>query len=520
MYILDSHNHLLDEPDYAEKLIEAMDRLGIAVICLSGLGIGGYDPDAKAARGLGSLSPTNEAVAAVIDKYPDRIIGYASIALGKDRPDMVRYWRGRGFLGVKFTRPLLPYNHDDCFPVYAEAVKLNMPALFHTGFVLRTPQDAKDDVDTDRMRPAYLDRVARRFQHWPIVLAHMGIPWYAECAEMARFHPNVHLDLSCGDKGWRERVPPDFFPRHLYWPGAYGKIVFGTDLHYDYMENSLRHQEGIFSAGGVTDAERAAIMGETVRDWLRRAAFYPGDEPCLEIIATNAAEVRMAEECGADRVELVADVTAGGTTPSEALLRDVASFARIPVSVMVRPRGGDFNYSAAEMEQMKKTLALLKDLPFHRKGMARFAAVMGVHTGSGAFDLDRMRELATAGDGLELACHLAFEAVPQDLPSRKSAALALAAMGYQRILTTGGATDGNNIPALEKLNEAVRGHITIMPGVNITPADVMELGALDLIQLHLGRGVRRNKAPDGELLPDKIKAAAKDLADYKKRYRK
>jgi copper homeostasis protein CutC/predicted TIM-barrel fold metal-dependent hydrolase len=514
MYILDSHNHLLDEPEYAEKLLVTMDRLGFAAICLSGLGIGGYDPDAQAAKGLSSLAPTNEDVAALIDRHPDRIIGYAALTLGRDGPETVRYWRKRGFLGVKFTRPLLPYNHDDCFPVYAEAARLNMPALFHTGFVLRTPQDAADDVDTDRMRPVLLDRVARRFQAWPIVLAHMGIPWFAECSEMVRFHPNVHVDLSCGDKGWRERVPADFFRRHFHWPGAYRKIVFGTDLHYNFMEKSFRHQVDIFRRHRLCEDDRKAVMGETVRGWLRRAALYPADEACLEIIARNAEEVRLAQESGADRIELLADPAAGGVTPPEDTLREVAAVARIPVMAMVRPRGGGFTCSDGEMAAMRRTLALLRELSLTRQTMARFGAVLGVRDAGGRLDTARMGELAAAGEGLELVCHLAFEGVPGDPQSRKDAALALADMGFRRILSTGGPADGNDVPALKTLNAAVGGRITIMPGVNIAPADVAELAADGFIQQHLGRGVRKNGDPDGELLPGAIRAAARNLAAY------
>lgn len=512
MYILDSHNHLLDEPEYAKKLIETMDRLGFDCICLSGLGIGGYDPDAKAARGLSSLSPTNEDVAALIERFPDRAVGYASIVLGKDGPDTVRYWRKRGFLGVKFTRPLVPYNHDACMPVYAEAAKLNMPGLFHTGFVLRTAQDAEDDVDTDRMRPVLLDRVARRFQNWPIVLAHMGIPWFAECAEMVRFHPNVYVDLSCGFEGWRDRMHLDFFRRHFYWPGAWGKVVFGTDLHYNYMESSLKSQKGIFSLCHVRDEVRRAIMGETVRDWLRAAALYPADEPCLEVIATSAEEVLRAQEAGADRIELVADLPAGGVTPSEETLREVAAIARIPVMVMVRPRGGDFIYSPEELSAMKDSLAVLRTIPLPMQGMARFGAVLGVHDSDGRLDMDRMRELAEAGNGLECVCHLAFEGLPKDVEARKGAALDLAAAGFRRILTTGsGGGEANTLPALEALKTAVGERITIMPGVGITPVDVPECVQKGFTQLHLGKGVRQDGHPDGELLAAAVKEAATAL---------
>jgi len=36
--IIDAHNHLLDEPNYTEHFLRAMDACGIDKCCLSGLG--------------------------------------------------------------------------------------------------------------------------------------------------------------------------------------------------------------------------------------------------------------------------------------------------------------------------------------------------------------------------------------------------------------------------------------------------------------------------------------------------
>jgi hypothetical protein len=53
--------------------------------------------------------------------------------------------------------------------------------------------------------------------------------------------------------------------------------------------------------------------------------------------------------------------------------------------------------------------------------------------------------------------------------------------------------------------------------VNIAPADVAELAADGFIQQHLGRGVRKNGDPDGELLPGAIRAAAQNLTAITRR---
>ncbi|WP_432992706.1 copper homeostasis protein CutC [Dactylosporangium sp. CA-233914] len=56
----------------------------------------------------------------------------------------------------------------------------------------------------------------------------------------------------------------------------------------------------------------------------------------LEIIVLDAADARNAEAGGADRVELVRDMTAGGLSPSPATVESVLAAVSIPVRVMLR----------------------------------------------------------------------------------------------------------------------------------------------------------------------------------------
>jgi len=245
---IDFHHHLQEEDAYADNLISEMDKLGIQKTCLSGLGIGKgrIENTDYSTFSLGNLSPDNDDVLAAMKKYPDRFIGMAYFKLGDDEPEAVAEFKKKGFLGLKINRTKKAYNDDCCMPVYAEAQRLKMPILFHTGIVLYTPFDAEDDVDSERMRPIKLDRVARRFPDLKMVMAHMGYPWFEEAAAMLRHHKNVFADLSGPSMGWRSRKPPHEFRRDLFWPTAFDKIVFGTDTHYNEMGEAIYDQEKIF----------------------------------------------------------------------------------------------------------------------------------------------------------------------------------------------------------------------------------------------------------------------------------
>ena len=74
--------------------------------------------------------------------------------------------------------------------------------------------------------------------------------------------------------------------------------------------------------------------------------------PLLEIAAASIASALAAQEGGADRIELCANLREGGTTPSHGTLAEARKQLRIPIHVLVRPRGGDFLYNEAEAAAM------------------------------------------------------------------------------------------------------------------------------------------------------------------------
>ncbi|MEO7084189.1 MAG: copper homeostasis protein CutC, partial [Gemmatimonadaceae bacterium] len=81
-------------------------------------------------------------------------------------------------------------------------------------------------------------------------------------------------------------------------------------------------------------------------------------EACVESLDEAVA----AERGGANRLELCANMAVSGTTPSDDLLIAVKNAVRIPVSVMIRPRGGSFVHSATEIVSMHKAIDRANEL--------------------------------------------------------------------------------------------------------------------------------------------------------------
>lgn len=260
MTVIDFHHHLLAEEGYLECLIAACDELGIDKVCLSGLGIKG---SGKADFGLGLLSPANEDVLTAMEKYPERIVGLGVIRLGIDNAGKVDELYRQGFRGLKVTRPLANYDDDAYLPIYERAEELELPILFHTGIILVTPADRDDDVSSARMRPIYIDRIARKFPGLKIVLAHMGVPWFQEASELARFHENVYVDWTGSPRGWRPRKAPTFYQELFYWENAFEKVIFGTDVHAKEMVKIYDDYQRILDLVNVPEVIRKKIFGQT-----------------------------------------------------------------------------------------------------------------------------------------------------------------------------------------------------------------------------------------------------------------
>lgn len=148
-------------------------------------------------------------------------------------------------------------------------------------------------------------------------------------------------------------------------------------------------------------------------------------KPLIELCVEGIDGFLAAQEAGADRVELCASLMEGGLTPSLATIRAAVKAARIPVHVIIRPRGGDFLYSDTEFETMVEDIRALKS-----EGVS--GVVIGCLTPDGRID-EAHRALVEAARPMSVTCHRAF-----DMTADAGEALeALIRCGIDRVLTSG-----------------------------------------------------------------------------------
>lgn len=191
----------------------------------------------------------------------------------------------------------------------------------------------------------------------------------------------------------------------------------------------------------------------------------------VEVCVDSADGLAAAIEGGADRIELCSALGLGGLTPSPGLMA-LAARASVPVYAMVRPRAGDFVYSAADLDTMRHEIDAIR-----HHGLA--GVVLGANVRDGALDTHTLAQLCAHAQGLGTTLHRAFDLVPALAPALEAAVQ----LGFERILTSGRALSAlQGLDDLQACVELAAGRISIMPGAGLTPENLPAL--LERIAVH------------------------------------
>ena len=214
----------------------------------------------------------------------------------------------------------------------------------------------------------------------------------------------------------------------------------------------------------------------------------------LEVCCGNPESVDAAVLGGARRIELCADLEADGLTPPTAWIRDAkARYPSLTVHVLIRPRAGDFVYSAAEADAMADQVE--EALEAGADGI-----VVGALTPEGDVDLPLIERLVSLVESFNLAaelqqsdlCHAANDSHFFPGPSRRvsitfhrafdrcrrpfEALEQIISLGCDRILTSGqAATAEAGAAMLGELRRRARGRIGILPGGGVTPGNAARI---------------------------------------------
>jgi copper homeostasis protein len=187
-------------------------------------------------------------------------------------------------------------------------------------------------------------------------------------------------------------------------------------------------------------------------------------------------------------VELTQALALGGLTPSPALLElalEAAGERGPEIHVLIRPRGGGFEYDADEIA------VSVRDV---ERAVAAGAAgvVVGALNASGALDGDAMKRLRDAAGTASVTLHRAIDLTGDPVATLEQAA----ELGLRRVLTSGGAAKAiDGVETLRAMVVTSDGRIEVMAGSGVNAASAALLAAAGVDALHFS--AKRAVAPTG-----------------------
>lgn len=200
----------------------------------------------------------------------------------------------------------------------------------------------------------------------------------------------------------------------------------------------------------------------------------------VEICVADAEGAGAAAQGGADRVELCVGLEVGGLTPSTGTVEETRELVGdLFVTVLIRPRAGDFVYGPIEARTMLRDVAGLAGWA-DRVGWGRLGFTIGALTPSGDVDAALVARLRDAAGGRLLVFNKAFDAVVD----RAGALAQLGELGVESVLTSGGGgacTD--NLAELRRL--AAGGPVAVVAAGGVRPHNVVAIAATGVPRVHL-----------------------------------
>jgi copper homeostasis protein len=185
----------------------------------------------------------------------------------------------------------------------------------------------------------------------------------------------------------------------------------------------------------------------------------------IEICVDTVESAILAQDAGADRIELCSSLLEGGITPGTGTISSARKNLTIALNVIIRPRGGDFLYNNIDYEIMKKDIDICGEC-------GADGIVTGILKPDGDIDIERTYKLIEHARPMSVTFHRAFDMCNDPLKGLED----VIATGADRLLTSGQknkAEDGMEL--LLQLSKLADGRIIIMPGSGINESNILSI---------------------------------------------
>jgi copper homeostasis protein len=147
------------------------------------------------------------------------------------------------------------------------------------------------------------------------------------------------------------------------------------------------------------------------------------------------------------------------------MILECRAAVRIPIYVMIRPRGGDFLYSGPELAVMERDITLAQEL-------GADGVVFGMLTSAGKVDHRLTGRMVSRSFPLDVTFHRAIDVARDPLEALDR----LIDLGVDRVLTSGGAAKAlSGAKVIRAMVDRARGRIGILAGSGINERNAAQI---------------------------------------------
>ncbi len=255
--IIDAHTHVHPQKDgYGKKHDASLDFLME--------NLAESEVDKAAIFPIAGDSPTvsrvqNSFIAECCEKYPDQLIGFASVHPLEDanapealERDVEQY----NLKGLKLHPRVQGFSAEDerIVPVVEKAAELGLPVAIDC--MLWKPTPLRDQL------PLNIDTLSKRVPEAKIIMCHAGGFFFLEALAVAVANDNVYLDVSVSLEYFSGTPFEDQFVFVLKQVGA-KRVIYGSDHPEKPLGKTYPTVKSILKKHGFSDEDLDWIFGKT-----------------------------------------------------------------------------------------------------------------------------------------------------------------------------------------------------------------------------------------------------------------
>jgi len=202
---------------------------------------------------------SNEDVAEACQKYPNKLIGFASVNPLKDVENFEDDVRKYGLKGIKIHPRIQRISPIDkrIIKLTKRAAVLNLPILLDC-----FPQvDANFPIN--ETLPEKIGELAQKVPEAKIIMAHAGGYKLWDAFFIARANPNIYMDFSFSISYFKDSSIEQDLCFVLKKLGA-KRCIYGSDYPEISLEQSLKYAQEMVENIGFSDEEKQYFFGKTL----------------------------------------------------------------------------------------------------------------------------------------------------------------------------------------------------------------------------------------------------------------